>query len=128
MCKMNLNEMIEQLDGQTLEEREALMKIKSLITPKIDITDELIRLDELNFCANKNSLRRKEWRLRKELPRKISESSIKEDRKKLYTVGAMEYGLPIPMTSRRNYYSTIIQRQVHVLNTSIVTTYRRNIG
>lgn len=121
---MDLNEVMAQVDEQILQKEEAIMKIKSLITPKIDTMDELSRLYELNFCANKNSLHRKEWRLRRELPRKISESSIKENRRKLYTVGAIEYGLPVPVTSRRNYYSTIIQRQIHVLNTNIVNTYR----
>jgi len=135
MCRTDLTGM--QVDEQALLKEEALMKIELLITPKSDVVDELSRLFELNFNFNKNTYYRLNWanykRLLhnglsyKKLPRKVDGkwNRGKDTGKKLYTVGAIEYGLPVPAASRRNYNSSIIRKQMHVLNDNIVNIYNK---
>jgi hypothetical protein len=119
MCRADLTE--TQVDEQALLKEEALMKIESLITPKSDIMDELSRLFELNFNSNKNTYCKANWKHYKRLSRKIDGKleRKKNNERKLYTVGAVEYGLPVPVSSRRNYNSYIIKKQMHVLNANI---------
>eukprot|EP00826_Nyctotherus_ovalis_P033057 TRINITY_DN2666_c0_g1_i1.p1 TRINITY_DN2666_c0_g1~~TRINITY_DN2666_c0_g1_i1.p1 ORF type:complete len:133 (+),score=21.98 TRINITY_DN2666_c0_g1_i1:557-955(+) len=128
MCKDDLHKPTTQVDEQDLLREEAIMKIQSLITPKTDTMDELSRLFELNFCASKNPSQRQDWRLNKRLSRRAKDKMlrVKESKKKLFTVGAVEYGLPVPFVSRRNFYSSIIREQMHVLNKHIVNMYKTN--
>lgn len=106
-------------------------EIENLMHPKEDTMDELSRLYELNFyntSHKKNALISNEFIINC-LPREIAKKEKNHNKKlcknnKLYTVGAVEYGLPVPVVSQRCYNSSIVQKHAHVLNTQLSNFYK----
>lgn len=127
ICRLNIVEAIGRINKEKAIIEEILTKIKMLITAKEDTMDELSRLYELNFCARRNAFKNKELDMKsilQRIPRKISNKQKTEVMHKLYTVGAVEYGIPVPVTLKRNYHTSIIQKHIHVLNDNLSNLYK----
>lgn len=127
MCRTELKEDITQADASTLLREETFRKIEALVVPRNSITDELSRLYELDACAEANAYQREELSYSKKIPRRMGKTPLKS-KKKLYTVGAVEYGLPVPLTSRQGYSTSIARNKMHVLNASIVNKFRVSLS
>eukprot|EP00826_Nyctotherus_ovalis_P023473 TRINITY_DN1802_c0_g1_i7.p2 TRINITY_DN1802_c0_g1~~TRINITY_DN1802_c0_g1_i7.p2 ORF type:complete len:221 (+),score=30.34 TRINITY_DN1802_c0_g1_i7:821-1483(+) len=127
MCRTELKEEITQADESVLLKEEAFRKVQALVFPRDSVTDELSRLYELDVCAQANTHQREESSYSEKLPR-ISKSPLKSKKKKLYTIGAVEYGLPVPLTSRQSYNTSIARNKMQVLNASIVNRFRISLN
>ena len=138
VCRLGIADALTHANPAANDEKakeSIIAEINALITPRSDTVDELSRLYELNFYSKKTlQMKKEEELIRDSLPRDIT---IFEDNNKqhiandanasdlgLYTVGAVEYGLPVPVPSVKCYNTSIVRKHASVLNSHLTSFYK----